>query len=218
MGRSFIPGATPFWISNQGTGTSSLFSVMGSTGVAQANAFPSPPGPNTNFVAIPPPLMAGFPGPTGQVANIPMTSFGIAGGPALFIFANLNGSISAWNGSNVNSATQNAATVMVPSPTSGPGALYTGVTMNTAGDLLYAANGITGKIDVYNGSFAPTTVSGGFADSAIPSGFVPFNVEDIGGKVYVTYAPPGHAAQTGATAGMGLVAFLMRTGSCNRIS
>jgi hypothetical protein len=66
-GVSALPGATPFWMSNQGTNMSSLFSVTGSTGVAPALAFPNPPGPNANFVAIP-----GV-GPTGQVANIPMT-------------------------------------------------------------------------------------------------------------------------------------------------
>jgi uncharacterized protein (TIGR03118 family) len=208
-GVSALPGASPFWISNQGTGTSSLFSVTGSTGVAAANGFPNPPGPNTNFVAIPPGPGIGV-GPTGQVANAPMTSFGIAGGPALFIFANLNGTISAWNGFNVNSATQNAATVVGGTA----GAAYTGLAMNSAGNLLYAANGSgTGSIDVFNGSFAPTTVPGGFVDPTLPAGFVPFNVEDIGGKVYVAYAPAGHANQTGATAGMGLVAVFDESGN-----
>jgi uncharacterized protein (TIGR03118 family) len=205
-GVSAIPGATPFWISNQGTGTSSLFSVTGRTGVAPANFFPAPA---TNFVAVPPPVVSGFPGPTGQVANSVGTSFDIAGGPAVFIFANLNGTISAWNPSNVNPATMNAATVVAGTQ----GALYTGLAMNSAGNLLYAANGSgAGSIDVFNGSFAPTTVSGGFADPTLPSGMVPFNVEDIGGKVYVAYAPAGHSAQTGATAGMGAVAVFDENG------
>ena len=77
--------------------------------------------------------------------------------------------------------------------------------INSAGDMLYAANGTTGKIDVFNGSFAPTTVPGGFVDPSLPAGDVPFNVQDVGGKVYVTYAPAGHPAQTTAIAGMGLV-------------
>ena len=209
-GVSFIPGASPFWISNQGTGTSSLFQVTGSTGVAPANLL-APPA--TNFAAILPPVVAGFPGPTGQVANSAMKSFDIGGaGPAFFIFANLNGSISTWNPSNANGPTHNAATVVVAAPTTGPGALYTGLAINSDGNRLYAANGITGKIDVFNGSFGATSVSGGFADSAIPSGFVPFNVEDIGSKVYVTYAPAGRDAQTNATAGMGLVAVFSEDG------
>ena len=207
-GVSAIPGATPFWISNQGTGTSSLFSVAGSAGVAPADFFPNPPGPNTNFVAVPPGPGLGV-GPTGQVANPVGTSFAIAGGPAVFIFANLDGSISAWNTSNINSAAQNAATVVA----STPGAGYTGLAINSAGNLLYAANGAgSGSIDVFNGSFAPTAAPGGFVDPTLPSGFVPFNVEDIGGKVYVTYAPAGHAAQTSATAGMGWVAVFDESG------
>ncbi|HEY5204253.1 MAG TPA: TIGR03118 family protein [Roseiarcus sp.] len=206
-GVSAMPGASPFWISNQGTGTSSLFSVTGSTGIAAPNAFPAPA---TNFVAVPPPVTAGFPGPTGQVANVPKTSFGIVGGPALFIFANLNGTISAWNGSNVNPATMNAATVEGGTQ----GAVFTGLAMNSAGNLLYAANGAgTGSIDVFNGSFASTTVSGSFADPDLPVGYVPFNVEDIAGKVYVTYAPTGHTAQTSATAGMGAVAVFDESGN-----
>ena len=68
----------------------------------------------------------------------------------MFIFANLNGSISAWNTSNVL-AGGNTATVVVPTPATG--ALYTGLAINDAGNRLYAANGITGKIDVYDGAF-----------------------------------------------------------------
>jgi uncharacterized protein (TIGR03118 family) len=204
-GLAAIPGATPFWLDNQITGTSSLFSVSGATGVAPANFFPNPPGPNTNFVAVP---GGGIPsGPTGIVANAG-TSFGIAGGPALFIFANLNGSISGWNPSNINSATQNAATVVVPPS----GGLYTGLAINAAGGLLYAANGATGNIDVFNGSFAPTTLSGDFVDPGLPAGYVPFNVEDLGGKVFVTYALAGHGPQTTATGGEGALAVFDESG------
>jgi hypothetical protein len=90
--------------------------------------------------------------------------------------------------------TQNAATVVATTP----GAVYTGVTMNTAGDMLYAANGTTGAIDEFDGSFTKQTTSG-FVDPSLPAGFVPFNVEAIGGKVYVAYAPAGHIPQTKAT-------------------
>jgi uncharacterized protein (TIGR03118 family) len=48
--------------------------------------------------------------------------------------------------------------------------------------------------------------------SQVPAGFVPFNVQNINGKVYVTYAPPGRAAQTSATAGMGAVAIFDENG------
>src|SRR5260370_38567234 len=112
------------------------------------------------------------------------------------MFANLNGTISAWNGGV--SATTEVTT---------PGAVYTGLAINQSQTLLYAANDSAGKIDVFNSSFAPT-LSGAFATPAAiaPAGLVPFNVQDIGGNVYVTYAPAGHLAQTTATDGQGAVA------------
>jgi uncharacterized protein (TIGR03118 family) len=200
-GVSSLPGS-PFWISNQGTNTSSLYTVTGSTGVSAANILPPNP-PGTNFVAIP-----GV-GPTGQVANSGMTAFKIgppgSQTPAFFIFANLNGTISAWNLANANAATQNAATVEVTTP----GAVYTGLAItpatSTSPPTLYAANGATGKIDVFDGTFT-NEMSSGFVDPQLPAGLVPFNVEDIGGKVYVAYAPAGHANQIDATAGEGAVA------------
>ncbi len=194
-GVSHLPGS-PFWISNQGTSTSSLYTVTGSTGVSKPNFFPG------NTVDIPT-SGVGPQGPTGQVANSG-TSFGIAGGPALFIFANLNGTISAWNLSNINHTT-NSATIEWTTP----GALYTGLAINQANSMLYAANGATGAIDVFNSSFKQVSLgAGAFATpSAISAkGLVPFNVDDIGGSVYVTYAPSEHTAQTQAAPGQGAVA------------
>jgi uncharacterized protein (TIGR03118 family) len=48
--------------------------------------------------------------------------------------------------------------------------------------------------------------------TALGLGLVPFNVQDIGGSVYVTYALPGHGAQTGASAGEGAVAVFNENG------
>ena len=210
-GVSFMPGMSPFWISDQGKGTASLFNVTGSTGVSPANNFPNPPGANTNFVAIP----AGpNVGPTGQVANTNTGAFDVGNGgngkSAAFIFANLNGTIDAWNKGNVNSATQNAASVEATTP----GATYTGLAINGADTMLYAANGAgAGSIQVFNSSFTNVTTPSEFVDPNLPAGLVPFNVEDIGGKVYVAYAPAGHVPQTAATAGMGAVAVFGEDGT-----
>ena len=201
-------GGSPFWINNQGTGTSSLFAVSGSTTITPAD-LPPPVPPATNFVNIP---GGGVPsGPTGIVAN--GTSSFLIGppgsrAPALFIFGNLNGSISAWN-----LATGPTATVV-----SGPSstALYTGlaITPSTSPGLpmLYAANGATGAIDVFSGSFGSIHPSG-FVNPSLPAGLVPFNVEDIGGTVYVSYAPAGRANQIDATAGEGVVATFNEDGT-----
>jgi uncharacterized protein (TIGR03118 family) len=213
-GVSFQPaGGSPFWISNQGTSTSSLYSVTGRTGVAAANFFPALSGPNTNFVAIPT-TAAGPQGPTGQVANHNPSSFdvGNGGGSALFIFANLNGTISAWNLSNINAATQNAATVKEPPA----GDVYTGLAINNAGTRLYSVNAAAGDIDVLNTNFADdnTLPPDAFATPASISalGLVPFNVQDINGTVYVTYSPPGRPAQIAAGLGEGAVAVFDENG------
>jgi len=66
---------------------------------------------------------------------------------------------------------------------------------------------------VFNSSFAPVTLAGNFVDPNLPKGFVPFNVQDIGGKVYVTYAPSGRTNQINATPGMGFVSVFDEDGN-----
>src|SRR5262249_26810846 len=80
---------------------------------------------------------------------------------------------------------------------------------NPANPMLYAANGAQNRIDVFDGSFAPVNLgAGAFQDPLLPSdlSLVPFGIQDIGGSIYVTYAPAGRAAQTAATEGQGAVA------------
>lgn len=184
---------SPFWTSNQGTNTSTLYAVTGSTNVSRVLAVNA-----AGFVAIPT-TAAGPQGPTGQVNNTNTASFQLTPGTpstsSRFIFADLNGTISGWAGGL-------ASTVEVTTP----GAVYTGLAINAAGTRLYAANGAGGTINVFNSSFAPVSLPGAFTDPGLPAGFVPFNVQAIGRKIYVTYAPSGLAAQRAATPGQGIVA------------
>ena len=213
-GVSFAHGS-PIWISDQGTQTSPLFAVTGSAGVANKPSF---------TVNIPP---AGVSGPTGQVANAlaiagsskagfdVSTTSGGNGAPANFIFANLNGSISAWNGKPASTLTQ------AFTQTSVPGASFTGLAINQANTMLFAANDAgAGSIDMFDNSFNPVSVPGAFmTPTAISAaGLVPFDVKDIGGNVFVTYAPSGHTAQTMATAGMGAVAEFSESGTFKSMS
>jgi uncharacterized protein (TIGR03118 family) len=199
---------SPFWTSNQGTSTATLFAVTGSTNVSKVTAV----NPPTGNIAIPPTASGG---PTGQVPNMnpSPSSFPVGnggnGGSAHFIFGNLNGTISAWD---------TGATAFIQATT--PGASYTGVAINQAQTQLYAANDAgTGGINVFNSAFAP--VSLGASAFATPTaigalGLVPFNVQDIGGNVYVTYAPAGHTLQTSATLGQGAVAIFSESGILSR--
>jgi len=135
---------------------------------------------------------------SGQVNNGNTASFQLTPGTVTssshFIFANLNGTISAWAGGLTS-------TVVVPAT----GAVYTGLAINTAQTRLYAADSAGGTINVFDSSFHPVSLPGTFTDPNPPPGLVPFNVQNIGGKIYVTYAPAGRTAETGATPGMGAV-------------
>ena len=108
-GMSFSP-TSPFWVSNQGTGTTTLYTGNGTP-------FPQP---NPLVVTIPG-SASGPSGPTGQAFNS-TTSFHLANNnPAAFLFANLNGTISAWNGGSGTTAQVVAGT---------PGsAVYTGLAL-----------------------------------------------------------------------------------------
>jgi uncharacterized protein (TIGR03118 family) len=209
---------SPFWVSNQGTNTSTLYTVKN-----------DPAAPDNHLVVTASSLVVKIPtnptppnGPTGQVFNstsdflIP-TSAGGNGAKASFIFANLNGTISAWNGDGKAPPNNNLAHTVA---TGAAGSVYTGLAIGSNGsaNYLYAANTSLGRIDVYNGSFARVTLGSGgfgtFSDPLLPSGLnlVPFNVQNIGGKIYVAYAPSGRPAQTGATEGQGAVAVFDTTG------
>jgi uncharacterized protein (TIGR03118 family) len=183
---------SPFWISDQGANASTLYAVTGSTNVSKVTTV------NANgFVAIPT-TASGPQGPTGTVNNTNTASFQLVPGDptssSRFLFANLNGTISGWAGGL-------SSTVEV----STPNAVYTGLAINNAGTRLYAANGAAGIVSVFDSSFAAVSVPGAFIDPSLPSGFVPFNVQNIGGNIYVTYAPAGVGAQRTATAGAGFV-------------
>jgi uncharacterized protein (TIGR03118 family) len=124
--------------------------------------------------------------PTGIVYNASKTDFQVSGAASSFIFATLDGTISAWPGLN-----KNLATLVVDN--SATGASYTGlaITSNPSGNLIYAADNANNKIDMYDGSF---NWVGSFGDPSVPSTMSVFGVQDINGMVYVTYAVPNVGA------------------------
>jgi len=164
-------GTSPFWVANNGTGTSTLYNGAGQ------------PRPQTPLVVTIPTSATGTPpsAPTGTVFN-GGSAFEVAPGqPARFLFATEDGTISGWN-PNVN-GTQAIREV-------DNGAVYKGLTIgnNGSGDLLYAADFGGGKVDVFNGTFSPTSLAGAFTDPNLPRGYSPFNIQNLEGKLYVTYA------------------------------
>jgi uncharacterized protein (TIGR03118 family) len=203
---------SPFWTSNQGTNSATLYTVTDRTTVTKVNI-----NPPAGFVAIPT-TATGPQGPTGQVNNTNTSptgcdvSKGIAfpvnnggdSGSAHFIFANLNGTISAWDAGTT-------AFIQVTTP----GAVYTGLAINGAQTRLYAANAAgTGSVDVFDCTFAPVSLrDDAFVNPALPDGLVPFNAQEIGGNVYVAYAPAGRPAEISAPLGAGAVAIFDEDGN-----
>jgi uncharacterized protein (TIGR03118 family) len=155
---------SPFWVSDNGTGLSTLHN---SAGTKQGLV-----------VTIPPPVgFTDLAAPTGTVFNATTESFG----GARFIFATEGGTIDAWSAGT-------SAVAKVDNSTAG--AKYKGLAIgnNGSGNLLYATNFTTGNIDVFDSSFAPTSLTGSFMDPTISAGYRPFNIQNLGGQLYVTYA------------------------------
>lgn len=149
------------------------------------------------------PLVVSIPGgaPTGQVFNgTPdfVVSNGTASGPALFIFASESGQISGWNPGVPPPAPSMASQ---PAFTSPDEAVYKGIAIgnNSTGNFLYAADFQHNKIDVLDKTFALTKLDGAFVDPNLPDEYAPFNIQNLGGKLYVAYAQQGEEEEDGVT-------------------
>ncbi len=187
---------SPWWVANNNSGTSTLYTGAG----IPPNAFPDPHpdsngnginSPFNNFVMVPPPGFApGTPStPTGAVFN-GSTDFQVAPGKAaLFIFATEDGTISGWNpGVDVTNA---ILKVDNSDKGSAHGAVYKGLTSGEINGkrFLYAANFRSARVEVYDTNFHRVHLGDdAFDDDSIPRDFAPFNVQNIGGSIFVTYA------------------------------
>jgi uncharacterized protein (TIGR03118 family) len=190
---------TPWWASNNGTNTSTLYSGVGAKAaltVAVAGA------------------------PTGTVFNANANAFVVSqngkSGAARFLFATEGGTILGW------SPTVNGTTAIVGATT--PTAIYKGLAI--ANDRLYATDFHNGKVDVFDSAFKPVTLANGFKDSKVPKGFAPFGIQALGGNIFVTYAKqdakaeddekvPGQAYVDEYTPDGALVASVVNSGKKN---
>jgi len=182
-GISFSAGS-PFWISDAGKSVSTLYNGAGTITPLVVSIPAGAKGPAKSS-------------PSGQVNNSTAV-FLLPNGTtkSSFIFATEDGTISAWGTAG------SPSTVMVDNSASG--AVYEGLAIGTSaiGGTLYAPNFNTGNIDVFDGKWAPATLAGNFQDPDMPSGFAPFNIWNLGGKLYVMYAKQ-NAAKKRDVAGLG---------------
>jgi uncharacterized protein (TIGR03118 family) len=155
---------TPWWVADNGTGVSTLYRGDG-TIVPLVVTIPVPPG------GTPPSA------PTGTVFNGNSADF--LGDR--FIFVTEEGVVAGWS----------AGTNAVLRVNQAGSAIYKGVTIaqNNGSNFLYAANFFAGTIDVFDKNYLPVTLApGAFSDPTLPDGFAPFNVQNIGGDLFVAYA------------------------------
>jgi len=120
--------------------------------------------------------------PTGVVYNstldfvIPSTG----GLVSKFIYVGEEGTVQSWN--------SGIASIKVVD-NSADHAVYKGVAMGVDGgaNFLYIANFSENEIEVLDKNFIYVSTKP-FIDPLLPIGFAPFNIKNIGGKLYVTYA------------------------------
>ncbi len=178
LSRSF---GSPWWISDNGAGVSTLYN-----GAGVAQPVPPPPGAMPLVVTIPSPTAGAMSTPTGTVFNY-TTGFEVAPGKkSIFLFVTEDGTISGWN----PGVKPTESVIMVNRAGK---AIYKGCTLATTqfGTFLYVTNFKSGEIEVYDSKFQP--VHGfGFGshddDDHGARGFIPFNIQNVGGSLVVTYA------------------------------
>jgi uncharacterized protein (TIGR03118 family) len=161
---------TPWWASNNGTSTSTLYSGAGTKAALTVT-------------------VAG--GPTGTVFNGNAADFAVSqngkSGAARFLFATEAGTILGW------SPTVNGTTAIVGADRSSVGAIYKGLA--TVADRLYATDFHNARVDVFDAAFKQLTLPGAFTDAKVPKGFAPFGIQSLGGNIVVTYAKQDAAAK-----------------------
>jgi len=176
-------GATsPWWVSDNITGWSTLYDETGKQSSLKV-LIPTVGNGPTNPAGLNGPGM-----PTGIVFNGSAKDFQLEGKSSPFIFATLDGTISAWS-PGVNA---NQAMIVYPNPSTdlpANKASYTGlaITSNPSGNFLYAADANNNQIDMFDGTFSLVK---SFGDPSIPSNLAVFGIQDINGLLYVTFADP----------------------------
>jgi uncharacterized protein (TIGR03118 family) len=189
---------SPLWVSDNNSGFATVYSgAVNGSAVSLQLTVPVPGG-----------------NPTGQVFNPDGMAFpvgGSGGNPAVFIVATDSigavqspGEIAAWDGG--------ASFVAEDTPSGGPGgmtakgAVFKGLALATtpkAGPELFAADVANATVDVFNRNFAPLKTPTEFRDPRIPSGYAPFGIQNLGGKIYVTYGKQ-NKSKTDVVHGTGL--------------
>jgi uncharacterized protein (TIGR03118 family) len=161
--------STPWWVANNGSQTATIYDRTGAKI----------------------PLTVKVAGdPTGAVFNGGsdfVVSHGGASGPSVFLFDGEGGMIRGWNPAVPAPAPSTKAFTVVNR--SGQGAAFKGLAID--GNFLYATDFVNGRVDVFNGSFHQQHWAGAFVDPSLPADYAPFGIQQINGRIFVTFAKHG---------------------------
>jgi len=172
-GMAVSSGGT-IWVSNNGTGTASLFSQNGTA--------------NSLVVTIPARDKHQTGNPTGVVFNstafFKVTKNGNSQ-PSKFIFVSEDGTISGWN------PTLDSMNAIIAVKGKGDN-VYKGATLGMANghNFLYVTNFKKGRVETYDENFQQVNQLQ-FVDPNLPNRFAPFGIRNFNGQIYVTYAKQG---------------------------
>ena len=179
-----------FWINNTDTGTVSLY--VGDVGGKKLFQ------DDTKLITLPSPKGGEeHSAPTGQVFNGETDEFIVAHdgitGPSKFIFATEEGTVLGWTEKkNDDGSFIRPAHGVIMADNSKSGTIYKGLAISTGleANRLYAADFGRNGIDVFDPNFKPVSLGKDAFKKPkdIPSGYAPFNIQELGGKLYVTYA------------------------------
>ena len=163
------------WVANNGTGLTTVYRGDG----ARQNA------------VVPIPGLGGVGSglPTGMVGN-DTDGFVVSNAPASFIWATEDGTIAAWN--------TNLAAAVIVVDNSATGAVYKAIARAT-NEFIFATNFHDGTVEKYDTNFQFVSA---FTDTNLPAGYAPFGIENINGKLFVTFALQD-ASKTGDVEGPG---------------
>jgi len=166
-------GTSPFWIGANGSGTSVLYN---GAGVKQG-------------------LVVTIPG-DGTVTGVAFSNVAGNFNGDTFLFASEDGTFSGWRG-----ALGTAAETLALGSSAN---VYKGLADASVGGNQYAylANFKTGNIDVMKGNAGASNLTGAFIDPNLPAGYAPFDIANLNGILYVTYALQD-AAKHDDVAGLG---------------
>ncbi len=159
--------AGPWWVANEGRGTSTLYTSEG----------------RKQHLTV---VVPG--GPTGVVFNAG-TGFVVGHGehaaPARFIYACEDGRIRAWSPSVPHGWSKQA---VVAVDGAGTAAVFKGLALSHG--RLYVTDFHNGHVLVFDRHWRPVVLRHAFVDPSLPSWYTPFNILAAGDRLFVSYSWP----------------------------